>query len=244
MCVVPRDRGATPPPAARPGPGPPREERAAVAAWRRSHAARVRAPVAVAFTIGGVAAPHVRPLRDPVLALRPVEQRVPAPDGAWDEQPVLLRLALRARPGVLVGHAVALVGDGIGDGFAETGVGIARDGWLIRDWLLALSWGSAAKAGATPMATTASTAALASGRRVMKRFIGVSHSCCSDVSVRVHPHGSDRKDRIAEVCLRSDHGITLLWPPPRLRQPVRTPRGALAAMCDAMLRAAPITANR
>jgi hypothetical protein len=189
-------------------PWPPPGERAAVGAWRRIHAARTRAPGGEGVAIGGVAAPHARPVRDPVFALRPVEQRVPAPDGTWVEQPVLLRLALCARPDVLVGHAVALVGDGAGNGFAETAVGIARAGWLIRDWLLALGWGSAAKAGATPMAATASTTALASGRRVMKRFIVVSDSCCSDVSVRGHPHGSVHKDRSAEVCLRSDHGIT------------------------------------
>ena len=151
----------------------PRGERAVVGAWRRIHAARARAPVGEGVAFGGVAAPHVRPLRDPVFALRPVEQRVPEPDGAWGEQPVLLRRALRARPDVLVGHAVT------GDGFAETAVGIARAGWLIRDWLLALGWGSAAKAGATPMAATASTAALASGRRLIRRFIVVSQNSSS-----------------------------------------------------------------
>ena len=104
----PRDRGATQRPDARPGPGPPRGERAAVGAWRRIHAARVRAPVGEGVALGGVAAPHVRPLRDPVLALRPVEQRVLGADGAWGEQLVLLRRALRARPGVLVGHAVGV----------------------------------------------------------------------------------------------------------------------------------------
>jgi hypothetical protein len=233
----PQDRGATPLPDARLSPGPPRGERAAVGAWRRIHAARVRAPVGGGVASGGVAAPHVRPLRAPVLALRPVEQRVPEPDGAWGEQPVLLRRALRAWPGVLVGHAVGV--ETAGGLLAPVrrarcppptvprpAVGVDRAIGLIRDWLLALCWGSAAKAGATPMAATASTAALASERRVMKRFIVVSHSCCSEVSVRVQPHGSDRKDRIAEVGLHSDHGITLLWPPARSRQPARTPRGA------------------
>jgi hypothetical protein len=80
------------------------------------------------------------------------------------------------------------------------------------------------------MAATASTAALASGRRIMKRFIVVSqkrfvvvsHSCCSDVRVWVHPHSPDPKDRIAEMCLRCDHDITLLWPPTLSRRPAPT----------------------
>src|SRR5256885_946127 len=50
------------------------------------------------------------------------------------------------------------------------------------------------------------------GRKMMERFIVVSQSCCSDVQVLVHPYSSDRKDRIGEVCLRDDYGITLLGP--------------------------------
>src|ERR687885_689569 len=68
----------------------------------------------------------------------------------------------------------------------------------------------AAKAGWL-MATKASTAALASGRKMMEWFIVVSQSCCNDVQVLVYPHSSDRKDRISEVCLRGAHSIALLW---------------------------------
>jgi hypothetical protein len=50
------------------------------------------------------------------------------------------------------------------------------------------------------MAATTRTAALASGRRFIKRFIGVSQPRRSDVEVRVQPHGSDRKDRIGQIC--------------------------------------------